>query len=137
MVGPAETADWSAAPQTGVLVTHSAFYVTGGNTGGGIVLVGAVGVNPVVVGCDAVDAVSQSFPYALQGDMLVILSNTISGDYLGTLGIGPGAPFASWRPPFGSVKAGLGEGVTALVYTPNGTAKGGVILTLYYYLVSA
>lgn len=127
-----ETVDWSAAPQSAVLSASRIDLVPPAGLGADLI-VPTAGRRTVLVGVDMYAANIAIDDRALRGIVTVELFDAVTLARMYGLSISPGAPFASSRPPFGSVRTAVGNGVGFQYNVELGIGKQYAGLLFYWY----
>lgn len=128
-----ETADWAAAPQTGVSVTPVTTLAPSGTVQASAGLVsGVAGTFLVVVGLDVTLQEGNQSQKAL-GPVTVQLQDSVSGLTILSVSVSPEAPWAASRPPFGSLRSQTAANLTVIADAEYGLGESLVQVQLYYY----
>ena len=129
-----ETQDWAAATQTAVTVTTlSVLKPSGANEASEDLGLVYAGHQLVIVGLDVVGHNKAAPANALTGHVEVVLIDEGTGEVFLQAAVSPGAPSASIRPPFGSVRLTSGAGLLAQAYAEPGVGAQQVAVLVYYY----
>lgn len=128
-----ETADWAAAPQTGVQVTPVTTLAPSGTVQDSASLViGVAGTFVVIVGLDVVLQVGVGNQEA-RGVVTCQLQDSVSGLTILSVSVSPEAPWAAARPPFGSLRSQDAANLTVIAQAAAGLGQSLIQLQLYYY----